>query len=59
MEHDKFVTAAKANHWGNSNLREYSNGVTNEDDTLPLNISKTTYEALANDTFPKLFEKTK
>ena len=35
-EPDKFVTSAKANHWGRSDLRAYLNNVTKTGNTLPL-----------------------
>lgn len=38
-EPDKFVTSAKANHWGRSDLRAYMNGVEKNDKTLPLNTT--------------------
>lgn len=34
-----FVTSAKANHWGRSDLRAYMNGVEKNDKTLPLNTT--------------------
>ena len=38
-EPDKFITAAKANHWGRSDLRAYLNGVEKVDNTLPLDTT--------------------
>ena len=34
-----FITAAKANHWGRSDLRAYLNGVEKENNTLPLDTT--------------------
>ena len=36
-EPTKFVTTAKANHWGRSDLRAYLNNVTKSNNTLPIN----------------------
>ena len=38
-EPDKFITAARANHWGRSDLRAYLNGVEKVDNTLPLDTT--------------------
>ena len=36
---DKFMTSAKANHWGRSDLRAYMNGVEKNANTLPLDTT--------------------
>ena len=38
-EPDKFMTSAKANHWGRSDLRVYMNGVEKNANTLPLDTT--------------------
>ena len=41
-EPDKFIEAAKANHWGRSDLRAYLNGVEKVDNTLPIDTTHDT-----------------
>ena len=53
-EPDKFMTSAKANHWGRSDLRAYLNNVTKTDNTLP--ISSTTTGTNENN-YPAHFSK--